>query len=79
MIEAIEAYERIAGRTLDWRYEDRSRVSDHAWWISDMTAFELDYPEWSLTRDFESILHEIRDVGLERWRPDAPPGRPVQA
>jgi hypothetical protein len=25
------------------------------------------YPEWSLTRDLESILGEIHDANAERW------------
>jgi CDP-paratose 2-epimerase len=74
MLEAIRACERIAGRSLEWRYQDESRVGDHAWWISDTGAFEADCPEWTITRDLESILEEILEAGRERWSAGPPSG-----
>jgi len=67
MLEAIDACARIAGRQLDWTYSDEARVGDHRWWISDLTAWEADYPDWSLRYDIDRILQEIHDANVERW------------
>jgi CDP-paratose 2-epimerase len=67
MIEAITLCEQIAGRELDWTLSERARVGDHRWWVSDLAAFEHDYPSWSLTHDVRSVLREIHDANAERW------------
>jgi CDP-paratose 2-epimerase len=67
MLEAIEMCERIAGRELEWTLSDRARIGDHRWWISDLAAFEEDYPDWSLNYGIEDTLQEIHDANVERW------------
>jgi CDP-paratose 2-epimerase len=67
MREAIAACEAIAGRKLDWTLSDQARMGDHRWWISDLSEFERDYPEWRQTYDLESTLREIHDANAERW------------
>ena len=67
MLEAIAECERIAERRLAWTYSDVNRIGDHRWWISDVGAFERDYPAWSLTRDVPAILQEIHDANVDRW------------
>lgn len=67
MREAISACERIAGRPLDWTLSEQARVGDHRWWISDLSAFRGDYPDWGVTRDLEGTLREIHDANAERW------------
>jgi CDP-paratose 2-epimerase len=67
MLEAISLCEEIAGRELRWTLSDDARRGDHRWWISDLAAFEADYPEWSLTRDIPALLREIHDANVERW------------
>lgn len=67
MREAIAACERISGKTLDWTYSDQARMGDHRWWISDLSKFEADYPEWKQSYDLESTLQEIHDANVERW------------
>ena len=47
MLEAIELCEKLAGRSLQWRYEETNRIGDHQWWISDTSRFELHYPDWT--------------------------------
>jgi len=59
MLEAIEACERISGRELDWTLSDENRIGDHRWWISDLSRFQADYPEWQLNHGIEEILVEI--------------------
>ncbi len=67
MREAIAACERISGNTLNWTYSDQARMGDHRWWISDLSAFKADYPEWELKYDLETTLRAIHDFNVERW------------
>jgi CDP-paratose 2-epimerase len=67
MLEAIRACERIAGRELRWELTDQERTGDHRWWISDLSEFTADYPDWSISYDVEAILREIHDANVERW------------
>jgi CDP-paratose 2-epimerase len=68
MLEAIALCEKITGRELDWTYSEENRVGDHIWWISDLSRFQADYPEWQLTHDVPMILQEIHDENVERWQ-----------
>src|SRR5215218_6251572 len=68
MLEAIALSEEIAGRELQWTLSDEARMGDHRWWVSDLGAFEADYPSWSLTRDVPAVLREIHDANVERWQ-----------
>ena len=67
VLEAIEFCERISGHQLRWGLRDHPRTGDHRWWISDVAAFQSDYPEWRLEYTLESLLHEIHDHNVERW------------
>jgi CDP-paratose 2-epimerase len=67
MLEAIGACERIAGRSLDWSLSDAARIGDHRWWVSDLAAFERDFPSWRLSYDIEGVLREIHDANVDRW------------
>jgi CDP-paratose 2-epimerase len=67
MREAIAACERISGKSLDWTYSEQARMGDHRWWISDLSAFKADYPEWELEYDLEATLRAIHDANVERW------------
>ena len=67
MLEAISGCERIAGRELDWELSETPRVGDHRWWISDLSEFRADYPDWAPSRGIDEILVEIHDRNAERW------------
>jgi CDP-paratose 2-epimerase len=67
MLEAIEACERIADRELDWQLSDDNRIGDHRWWISDLSEFESDYPDWTLRYGIDEILREMYEQNVERW------------
>lgn len=68
VLEAIERSQEIAGRTLDWTYEERNRIGDHLWWIGDNGKFQSHYPEWRQEYDVDRILKEIHENNRERWR-----------
>jgi CDP-paratose 2-epimerase len=67
MLEAIDVCERVAGRELDWTMGEEPRIGDHRWWISDLSPFEADYPDWKLRYGVEDILREMYEQNLERW------------
>ncbi len=67
MLEAIEACERIASRELAWELSDENRIGDHRWWISDLSEFQADYPDWQLRYGIEETLREIYEHNVERW------------
>jgi CDP-paratose 2-epimerase len=71
MLEAIALCEEIAGRRLDWTYNDTNRIGDHIWYISDMAKFKAHYPGWRPQHDLRALLGEIHDKNVERWLAEA--------
>jgi len=67
VLEAISLCEEIAGRPLEWMLDERPRVGDHRWWISDLSEFRADYPAWTIEYDIRAILSEIYEMNIERW------------
>ena len=67
VLEAIDLCQDIAHRRLNVSYSEQSRVGDHIWWISDISAFQADFPDYRLTYDLETTLGEIFEMGVHRW------------
>jgi CDP-paratose 2-epimerase len=67
MLEAIDLCEQITGRPMTWSYSEANRSGDHIWYISDVSRFKTDYPEWSLQYDVKEILREIYEQNADRW------------
>jgi CDP-paratose 2-epimerase len=67
MLEAIQLAEEITGKPFNSKYVDENRRGDHIWWISDISRFENDYPQWNLRYDVPQILQEIYELNVERW------------
>lgn len=67
MLEAIEMCERISGKSLSWTYSEENRIGDHIWWISDISTFQKDYPDYRLTYGIEATLEDINESGKRRW------------
>jgi CDP-paratose 2-epimerase len=68
MLDAIEICQKITGREMDWTYAEQNRTGDHIWWVSDLTRFRTDYPEWDLEYNVPEILQEIYEANVERWQ-----------
>lgn len=62
MREAIALCEEISSRKLDYTYEETNRIGDHIWWVSDVSAFQRDYPGWRQEYDLRRTLREIHDA-----------------
>lgn len=71
MLEAIALCQEIAGKDLQWELSDDARAGDHRWWISDLSEFVRDYPEFELTYGVEDVLRDIHEVNAERWMASA--------
>ena len=68
MLEAIAMCERDRrAASCDYTLSDEARIGDHQWCVSDLAAFERDYPAWELTYGIEDVLQDIHDVNVERW------------
>jgi CDP-paratose 2-epimerase len=59
MVEAIEACELITGNRMNVGYEETNRIGDHIWWISDVSKFKNDFPEWTWKYTISDILEQI--------------------
>jgi CDP-paratose 2-epimerase len=68
MIEAIQMCEDITGNKLSSRYAEDNRIGDHIWWISDVSRFRSDFPEWSYQYDMQRLLREIYEGLGQRFR-----------
>lgn len=67
MLEAIEMCQQISGKKLNYTYSDENRIGDHIWWVSDISEFQRDYPDYALQYDIQSTLQDIHDQGKPRW------------
>lgn len=67
MLEAIMLCEDIAGKKINRIYEEKNRIGDHIWWISDVSKFKKHYPNWKYKYGLKEILIEIFENGKERW------------
>ena len=61
ILEAIERAGQVTGKKLAFEYEEGNRIGDHICYISDLTQFKTDYPNWSITRSLDDIFDEIAE------------------
>jgi CDP-paratose 2-epimerase len=70
ILEAINSINKISG--LNWsnfKISEQNRIGDHIWYISDLSKFKIDYPNWKVTISLEDTLkqminHEIKSSEL---------------
>lgn len=68
MREAVLRCEALTGRPMNISFGGAARVGDHRWWISDLSAFQADYPEWGLTYSMDDMLGEIHAAAVAAER-----------
>jgi CDP-paratose 2-epimerase len=59
ILECIDLIEEFSGCRVNFTYTDVNRIGDHICYISDLTRFKTDYPEWEITYSLERIIKEI--------------------
>jgi CDP-paratose 2-epimerase len=52
----LEALSRFQ---LKYEYVDEPRKGDHKWYISDVSKFQADYPDWQYTYDSDKIFEDL--------------------
>ena len=68
VLEAIAIAEKKAGEKLFYTVSDQAREGDHIWWVSDVSRFQNDYPDWTYRYDLETIIEEIVEATQEKQR-----------
>ena len=63
MLEAIGKIEEITGKKANYSYEEKNRIGDHIWYVSDVGKFKAHYPEWDFEYSIDAILKEICEHG----------------
>lgn len=64
--EAFKAIEAISGIPMQYSYHSENRIGDHICYISDLRKIQSDYPDWSITKDLDTIFREIYEAWLLR-------------
>ena len=60
MLEAIDKINEITGKNWDkYTISDENRIGDHIWYISNLSSFQRDYPQWSITKNIDEILTDM--------------------
>lgn len=59
MLEAIAKVEKLTGKKANVVYHDAPRIGDHIWYISDLSKFKTQYPEWNITYDIDATLADM--------------------
>ena len=59
MLEAIYKIEDILGCKMKYSLLDENRIGDHMWYVSDVSKFKKDYPEWEYKYSCDLIIEEM--------------------
>ncbi len=59
ILEAIEKIEKLLKKKAKVEYSEKNRIGDHIWYISDVTKFKTDYPNWDYKYNGDQILEEM--------------------
>src|SRR2546421_8899514 len=62
MLEAIARLEELSGGKLEHVYVPEARRGDHICYISDLSRFRSDYPDWGGSISVEEILAELAEA-----------------
>ena len=73
VLEAIDTVNRILKEKgvedawNDYTLLDANRIGDHIWYISDLTKFKTDYPEWpGITISLDETIRQMIDFEIEK-------------
>ncbi len=70
IIEAIACFEELFGKSINTEYIDKNRVGDHICYISDLTRFQTDYPNWKIQISLKETMQQF--VELSKANPLMP-------
>lgn len=62
IIEAIDTINELAGTSWDkYSISEDNRIGDHIWYISDLSKFKKDYPDWNLEINLKETIKQMID------------------
>jgi len=67
VLEAIAVTEKLTGKRIRYSVDDRARIGDHRWWISDTRKFSSHYPSWKISHGLEDIIGLIFSSNAGKW------------
>lgn len=59
VLEAIDMLEEISGKKLDYTISETVRTGDHKWWITDVSKFKRQHPNWNYSYTLKQIIDEL--------------------
>ena len=60
ILEAIELINKASGKSWEnYTISDKNRIGDHIWYISDLSKFKRDYPNWDITITIEETIKQM--------------------
>lgn len=59
MLEAISGVEQRVGKKMKTSYSPQARLGDHICYISDLTRFKSDYPDWEISYPLQALLDDL--------------------
>lgn len=59
VLEAIAKIEKISHKKARLKYKKENRIGDHIWYISNVSKFKTDYPDWDYSFTMDDILKDI--------------------
>jgi len=66
MLEAISKIQEKVGKKLTYSISDDNRIGDHIWYISDVSKFRKDFPNWKYTYNIDMIIDEMVNAEITR-------------
>jgi CDP-paratose 2-epimerase len=66
ILEAIAKIENILGNKMKYKVLEENRSGDHIWYISDVSKFKRDYPEWEYEYNCDRIIEEMVENELRK-------------
>ena len=61
IIEALEMVESLSNIKIKVEYINKNRTGDHIWYISNLSKFRKDYPNWKQKYNNKKIIEELID------------------
>ena len=51
----------------NYTVSDQARIGDHQWYISDLSKFKKDYPEWDITISLDETIKQIYEAESKKY------------
>jgi len=59
ILELIEKVKKITGKLTKITYQNKPRLGDHKWWITNYSKFKKNYPQWKISYSIDDIILDI--------------------